>query len=127
MAEQNFDVVEIKGRKKRKVCGSFAPNGSSALVATSTKVSGGDATVSYTSTGLFLISLQHRYGQLLSAVSGLQLATADNRALQFGTYDAAAGTLELRSVDETGTVQDIAADANNRVHFELTFDDALHE
>lgn len=127
MAEQNYDTVEIKGRKKRKVCGSFAPNGNSALVAANTYVSGGDATVTYVSTGLYRINLVHRYKRLLSAVPGLQLATADNRALQFGTYNASAGTLEVRSVDETGTVQDIAADANNRIHFELTFDDALHE
>ena len=100
------------------ISGSFAPNGSSALA--SSGVRGKGFTVARTSTGLFTITLADQYAKLVSATAGLQLATGDDKVLQFGTYVAASRTLELRVWDVSGAaVADIAADANNRIHFDL--------
>jgi hypothetical protein len=128
MAERNFDFMETLGRKKRVISGSFAPNGSSALVAANTK--GVGFTVAYVSTGLYRITFTNSYGALQSATASLQLASGDDKYVQFGTYTpataSAAATLDLRVWDASGAgVADVAADANNRIHFKLVMDDAL--
>lgn len=124
MAERNFDFLETIGRKKRVVSGSFAPNGSSALVASSTY--GYGFSVAYTSTGLFTITFANSYLRLQSVVASLQLATGDDKFVQVGSYSAANRTLTIRVWDVSGAaVADVAADANNRVHFVCVFDDAL--
>lgn len=126
MAERNFDFLETLGRKKRVVAGSFAPNGSSALVASSTRVTGSGATVAYVSTGLYRVTFTDAYGALLAATATLQLATGDDKYCQLGAYSAANKTLDIRVWDVSGAaVADVAADANNRISFVCVFDDAL--
>ena len=100
------------------IAGSFAPNGSSALAATSTF--GRGFTVARTSAGLFTITLGDKYAKMVGATYALQLATGDDKFVQFGTYVAASKTLELRVWDvSAAAVADIAANANNRIHFAL--------
>ena len=128
MANRKFDFKQAIGRSNREVSGSFAPNGNSALVAANTYGQG--FTVAYTSTGLYTITLLNGYGQLQSATCSLQLATGDDKYLQFGVYDAttnaAAPTITIRCWDASAAaVADIAADTNNRIHFCLTFNDRL--
>lgn len=124
MAERNFDFAETIGRKKRIVSGSWAPNGNSALVAADTY--GYGFSVAYTSTGLFTITFANTYLKLQSATVSLQLAAGDDKFVQVGNYVAASRTLEVRVWDISGAaVADVAANANNRIHFTCIFDDSL--
>ena len=98
------------------IAGSFAPNGSSALVATSTF--GRGFTVARTSAGLFTITFADKYAKMVGSSVALQLATGDDKIVQLGTYTAASKTVTIRSWDISGAAEtDIAANANNRVHF----------
>jgi len=124
MAERNFDFMETIGRKKRLVSGSWAPNGGSTLVAADTY--GYGFTVAWTSTGLFTITFANTYRRLQSVTVSLQLASGDDKYLQVGTYTAASRTLTVRVWDASGAaVADVAADANNRIHFSCVFDDSF--
>lgn len=110
-----YDVQAV-GPGRVVVAGSFAPAGTGAV----TDVKGTGFSVARTSTGLFTITLDKVYSELLAATPGLQLAAGDDKTLQFGTYVAASGTLELRVWDfSAAAVADISADANNRVNFVL--------
>lgn len=120
MASRVWSDVKTLGRRRILIQGSFAPDSTDPP----TDQLGLGWSVEYVSTGLFLVTFEDKYVNLESVTTGLQLATADNRSLQVGTYDPDARTLEIRSVDEDGTVQDIAADANNRIHFQCVFSDA---
>jgi hypothetical protein len=108
------------GKRRVVIAGSFAPNGTSAVDQTSIKGKG-VASVARTSQGLFTITLNDVWGQLDSAIPGLQLATAAARKCQIGAVVLASKTIQIRIVDGSGAVQDAAADANNRVNFEFTF------
>lgn len=102
------------------VAGSFAPNGSSALVATSTY--GVGFTVAYTSTGLYTITFSDLYPKLVSFTYGLQLSSGADMILQAGDYSSTAGTIKIRAWDiSDAAVADIAANANNRIHFTAHF------
>jgi hypothetical protein len=102
--------------------GSFAPNGSSAVSAASNR---GDRywTVEYISTGLFRVTFnanaKFTAAQIIRMNHSLQHTTAAARFPQFGDYNATNRTLDIRIVDGSGNVQDVAANANNRISFEL--------
>ena len=98
--------------------GSFAPAGAGAPTA----VNGYGFTVVRTSQGLFTITLDEAAMDLVSVVPGLQLAAATaDRFSQVGQTDVvSAKTVQLRVVDAAGAVQDVAADANNRINFAIT-------
>jgi hypothetical protein len=122
MASRSFHQLKHAQQGLVKIEGSFAPNGSSALVTASTKGKG--FTVVRTSAGLYTITLADRYADLISASHSKQVVTADDTFLQFGTIvtgSAAANTVQIRNWDVSGAAAtDIAADANNRIHFSLT-------
>lgn len=105
--------------------GSFAPNGASAVDSTSNKGKG--FTVARTSAGLFTVTISEaKYLDLVSATATLQLATADDKYIQVGTYTAptssAQGTIVLTVWDASGAAAtDVAADANNRINFCFVF------
>jgi hypothetical protein len=114
-----FDV-KAQGLGRVVVSGSFAPNGSSTLAATS--VNGAGFSVARTSTGLFTITLNDSYPALIGAALGLQLASGDDKFLQFGSIDVNAKTVQIRVWDvSAAAVADIAANANNRINFVLVF------
>lgn len=122
MAERNFDTPECLGRKKRFIMGSFAPDTANPPTA----LKGSGFTVAYTSTGTYTVTFANSYGDLVSATATLQLASADDKFAQVGTYTAADRTLVLRVLDASGAaVAEVAADANNRVNFLCVFDDSL--
>lgn len=101
------------------LAGSFAPNGSSAVSSASNL--GHGWSVVRTSTGLFTITLEDSYVSLLSLTASLQLATADDKMVQVGSCDvSSAKTVQIRVWDiSSAAVADVAADANNRIHFVL--------
>lgn len=123
MAERTHNFVETTQRKIRVVAGSFAPDTANAP----TDRRGKDFTVVRTSQGLFTLTFTEPHGQLISATATLQLASTDNYMCQIGSYVAADKTLEIRVIDDAGAgqVQDVAANANNRVNFLVVFDDSL--
>lgn len=96
------------------LAGSFAPAGAGAP----TDVYGVGFTVARTSAGLFTLTLAERFIRLRAGLCQLQLATLDTWFAQLGSIDVATnGTVQIRVIDETATVTDVDADANNRVHF----------
>ncbi len=98
------------------VPGSFAPNGSSALVATAVKGKG--FSVAYTSTGLYTITFQDVWPVMVACTATLQEATAGDQYVTVGTYVAASKTLVITAWDASdGAVADVAANANNRINF----------
>lgn len=102
------------------IMGSFAPNGSSAVSASSRKGLGWS--VARTSAGVFTITFSDKFADMVSAVATLQKATAADQYVQVGTYTAASKTLVINVWDVSGTaVDDIAADANNRINFVVCF------
>lgn len=103
--------------------GSFAPNGSSAIVATSNKGGGGVGmwTVAYTSTGLFTLTLADTFVDFDSILATLQLASGDDKYAQIGETSVSNRTVEIRVWDASaGAVADVAANAGNRINFSIT-------
>lgn len=119
MAARNLAPVRALNRELVPIVGSFAPNGSSAVAATSNKGKGWS--VAWTSTGLFTITFTDKWADLVSVTATLQLATAAARSVQIGTWTPASKTLQIRVVDGSGVVQDVSANANNRINFVAMF------
>ncbi len=115
--KRNLAPVRTLTRELIPLAGSFAPNGSSAIAATSRKGLG--YTVAYTSTGLYTITFTDPQADLVAFECQLQLATGDDKFLQMGTLvNTATPVIQIRCWDVSGAaVADIAANANNRIHF----------
>jgi hypothetical protein len=106
-------------RGEIQVGGSFAPAGTGAVTA----VRGTGFTVARTSAGLFTVTLDKVFPSLVRAYVMIQMASATDISPQLGLVDlATARTIQIRTI-VAAVVTDIAADANNRVHFEFTFRD----
>lgn len=120
MANRRFGKPYIYG-DDRVICeGSFAPNGSSALVADDVKGIG--FSVVRTSAGLFTITFDDAFPAFESAHATLQLASGGDQIIQIGTWTASTKKLQIRVWDISGAaVADVAADANNRIHFTAVF------
>lgn len=117
---RNYDDIKAFGKGLVKISGSFAPNGSSAV--SSASVKGKGFSVARTSAGLFTVTLEDKYVALISGKCQLQLASAADQMAQLGAIDVtSAKTVQIRVWDiSDGAVADVAANANNRIHFELT-------
>ena len=106
----NRDVVILAG--------SFAPNGASAISASSNK--GFGWSVARANTGVFTITLQDSYSALLSGQVQLQLASTDDKFAVLGEVDLSAKTVTIYVYDISGGASaDLAANANNRINFVL--------
>jgi hypothetical protein len=112
------EVVKHVGKRRVRITGRFYPNGSSAIDNTANQSKKG-WTVVRTSQGLYTVTLELHWLKLVPGALGLQLATAAARFLQWGAIDPAGKTAQIRCIDATGAVQDIAAGANNSIGFEL--------
>jgi hypothetical protein len=118
MSTTILNDVRSKGKGYTLYEGSFAPDTANAP----TTVRGTGWTVARESAGLFKITFAEKYPEMIKATVSLQLATKDDKFLQLGTYDATAGTLQIRVWDVSGAdVADVAANANNRINFSVTF------
>ncbi len=115
--KRNLAPVRTLVRELVPIVGSFAPNGSSAIVASSRKGLGWS--VAYTSTGLYTITFSDTFASLVSFTCDLQLAAAADSFLQMGTLvNTSTPVVQIRNWDISGAaVADIAANANNRIHF----------
>jgi hypothetical protein len=111
-----------EGRDYVYLDGSFAPNGSSALVATSNRGKG--FTVARTTNGVFTITLDNDYLALVAATATIQMSTPTDIVPQFGAYTGGTSSAQATLVLNTlvaATATDIAANASNRVSFRLVF------
>jgi hypothetical protein len=95
--------------------GSFATNSTSSPVAASNKGKGWS--VVRTSQGLFTLTWNNPILRVNAIIPMLRLATPAARFVQLGNIDASAKTIQIRLLDNSGGVQDAAADANNRISF----------
>lgn len=116
MAARNLAPVRALVRENVIISGSFAPAGAGAPTA----VKGRGFTVSRTGTGTFLVTFADKWADVIGVTVTLQLSASANTAAQVGNWDAAAKTLVIRTLT-AGTDADIAANANNRIHFDVNF------
>jgi hypothetical protein len=119
MASNNMSELGTLNRGVVVIAGSFAPNGSSAVAASSRK--GRGFSVARSSAGLFVITLAKKYNDLLAGTATLQLASSDDKfAAQLGAVDMSARTVEIRVRDlSDAALADVSANAGNRVNFVL--------
>jgi len=109
----------INVKKGVLVAGSFAP----AAAGAPTTLRGAGFSVARSAAGKFTITFDQLYKTLVSATATLQLATADDKACQVGTYTAASKTLVISVWDDSdAALADVAANANNRVNFICVFE-----
>lgn len=120
MASRQFHTVQSANPEVKVIEGSFAPAGTGAP----TDVNGKGFTVARTGVGTYLITLANKYAKFLSGTATMQLATGADIVPQLGTYSASARTLVLR-LQAAAVATEVAADANNRVHFTLRFKNTL--
>ena len=105
------DIIDIKG--------SFAPN-SDATAVTATAGTGWSA--ARTSIGLFTVTLDDRYPEIVSVMATAQTAAeADTKAVVGDIVDgsSAANSVQIRWITTTSAV-DVTADDNNRINFCIT-------
>jgi hypothetical protein len=118
MANRIFSQVQALSRGLKLIAGSFAPAGAGAP----TDQNGSGFSVTRTGAGTFQVKLTDTWPKLNSGKASLQLHTADKLAAQLGDVDLVAKTAVIRVVDSsTGVATDVAANANNRIHFEFWF------
>lgn len=96
------------------IAGSFAPAGTSAP----TDVKGMGFSVARSGVGEYTITLDEKYSELVSACGQVQMNTATDLNLQVEDYVAASKTLVIQAL-AGATPTEIAANADNRVHFQL--------
>lgn len=108
--------------ESRRVSGSYAPNGSSEVVA-STILGRNIKSVTRTSAGLHKVKLHDNYDKLKSWNLNVQLAAATDLKPQLAAVDLQAqggAELSIRLV-AVGTATDMSANAANRVSFDFEF------
>lgn len=120
MAARNLAPLRSLVREMVPIVGSFAPNGASALDATSRKGLG--YTVARSSAGLFKITLTDKYADIVSAVASLQAPAAIDLVPQIGLIVAStptvAASVEVRLL-VAAVATDQTANANARVNFTI--------
>jgi hypothetical protein len=116
MGARTYQDIHTIGRNRVLIAGSFAPDTANPP----TGIRGaGIRSVVRSAQGRFTVTLMDVWNQCDSAKVTLQLAAAAARSVQVGTINLAARTVVLRVVDAAGAEQDVAANANNRINFEL--------
>jgi hypothetical protein len=119
-----------EGRDYVVVTGSFKPLATiaaSASVLTSNQ-RGRGFQVSRSGAGVYALHFDNDYMELVSAIAGVQTASADDMEVEVGAFVAptssAKATLALRLYDDADnarTAADMSDDSNNRIHFRCTF------
>ena len=115
MAEKIFFGVQALNPNVKIVCGSFKPNAGSAV--DNTANTGTGWTVARVGTGSFTVTLGDKYPALLSGQCSLALNAAADSKVMFGAIDVASAKTVIINVITTASAADIAAHANNRIHF----------
>ena len=98
---------------------SFAPNGAGVIDATANQGNLGLWSVVRVSTGLFRVTLRDSWRAVNLFTADLQFNTATANKAQPGPVVQASRTFDVFIVDAAGAVQDVAANANNRINVKL--------
>ncbi len=116
MASRDFNAPKVIGQEVVIIAGSFEPNGSSAITATTR--TGRGWSVAYTTTGVYTVTLTDTYNALISATVGLQRTTMTDQTAEIGAVDLAAKTIILHAWDtSSAALADIAAASTTKIHF----------
>ena len=115
MAEKIFFDMQALNPHVKIVCGSFKPNGTSAVVAADN--TGAGWTVARGGVGIFTVTLGDTYPGILSATCSVALSAVADTKVQFGAIDVASAKTLVINVVTTASAADIAANAANRIHF----------
>lgn len=116
MGARTYQDIQTIGRNRVLIAGSFAPDTANPP----TDVRGaGIQTVVRSAQGRFTVTLRDVWNQCDAAKVSLQLNAAAARSVQVGAINLANRTVVLRVIDAAGAEQDVAANANNRINFEL--------
>ena len=115
MAEKIFFDVQALNPHVKIVCGSFKPNGSSAVAAADN--TGAGWTVARGGVGIFTVTLGDKYPGILSATCSVALSAVADTLVQFGAIDVASAKTLVINVITGGSAADIAVNAANRIHF----------
>ncbi len=120
MSTRNYNHGWVPGHYEVTISGSFAPDTANApTTLRPTKCL--HWSVVRVSQGLFRVTFSDKFQELINATATLQLAVAAARFVQIGAYNSTNNTLDIRVTDAAGAVQDIAANADNRVNFTVKF------
>ncbi len=118
----NAQPVHAIGKNRFIIAGSFAPAAAGAV----TDVFGSGFTVARTGVGSYTVTLAEKWLRLLSHSLSLQMVALVASDLQLGATDVSgAKTIVINNWGPTAAgntaavALEIAADANNRVHFEF--------
>lgn len=123
MSARNNDFMQTLGRNKVTICGSFVPNGASAIDNTQNKGKG--FTVAYTSTGVYTVTFTDKYGARMSCHASLVQATR-TQTVEVASCDPAGPTMVIHSsAHGAWSLADVTAAAGTRIDFTVHFDDAL--
>lgn len=118
MAIGPFFRVLTRNREPVVIEGSFAPNGAGAVDNTSNE--GVGFSVARSGVGVFTVTFKETFFALISHQLGLQLNALADSDLQLGAVSLSGKTAVI-NVKTAGVAADIAANANNRIHFKFTF------
>lgn len=116
MGARTYQEIQTIGRNRVLIAGSFAPAAGGAPTAI---VGAGIESIVRTAQGVFTITLRDVWNQCDAAKATLQLNAAAARSVQVGAINLANRTVVIRVIDAAGAEQDVAANPNNRVNFEL--------
>jgi len=116
MGARTYQDIKTIGRNRVQIQGSFAPDTANPPTAI---VGAGVESVVRTAQGVFTVTLRDVWNQCDSAMATLQLNAAAARSIQVGAINLALRTVVIRVIDAAGAEQDVAANANNRINFEL--------
>jgi hypothetical protein len=98
---------------------SFAPNGGGVIDATQNQGNLGLWTVARISQGLYRVTLRDSFREVNLFDASLQFNTAATVKAQPGPVVKASRTFDVFVTDAAGAVQDVAANANNRINVKL--------
>lgn len=112
--------VESLGRGRFLVCGSFRPQGASALVDADTApglLHPRGFTVVRTGVGLYTVTFSHLWHDMVACFVGVREAGGVRVSGQGGDWSAANRTLQIRTFNAADALADLADDVDNRISF----------
>lgn len=95
MADRLFKRLKGLNNEEIRISGSFRPNGTSAP----TDVVGKGYSVARSGVGLYTVTLEDKYNELLSARCSIRGADGVGHKVEIGDYSAANKTLQIRAFD----------------------------
>lgn len=119
MANKTLCEMWSPAAEEVRIVGRFFPQGASApTIGFPTKRK--RFSVVRTSAGVYTVTLLDKWFEFAVVGATLQLAALTVRNLQVGTIVQAAGTFVISNIDGAAAAQDVAADPNNSITFDVS-------